>query len=259
MPLFQGSTMNAEVNTGVTIYANRFIKFVGVSSNGGIPLCDLCGANEQPDGVAITKGTAGNLIDFVPVGSWATVEASEAIDASSGPVNLTTAALGKAQVSAPGEKIAGKAFTSASGSGYLVRALIMGGYILSEELGYRTIGGALGTITANTTTRFNLMVAAKNFQVVSFWVAWHAIPASVLGAVTGILKFYDASANAEVDMMDAAKNLETITAKEGSEVTLNDHDELDDGDTLYFEAVSDNADMTGGTGGSWGAVILELE
>lgn len=71
-------------------------------------------------------------------------------------------------------------------------------------------------------------------------------PVSNAGAVTGVLQKYDASANAAVTLT-ASVNLETLTAKEGTAVslltTLTDAQKtLDTGDTLQFVITSGTID-----------------
>lgn len=257
MALFSGMTMTAKVATGQTVAAHRFIKIVGEDT--GIPVVQHSGANERAEGIALEAGTAGADILYVPPSSFASVEASAAIDASSGAVDLASAANGKAAEATVGQKIVGRAYTSATQSGELVRARVMDGGVFTAESGERTFGGKLEDCDDNTTVRSHLFTAAKACTVLAAYVAFHAIPASALGTVLGTLKFWDKSGNAEHDMMDAALDLEGLTNKEGAALTLNTAVDLEAGDTVYFEAVSNNADMTGGTGGSWGVVIQETE
>jgi hypothetical protein len=105
-----------------------------------------------------------------------------------------------------------------------------------------------------------VFTATSNCVVTKAEIAFYAVPASTLGTVLGNLKAYDASGDAEHNLLETPDfDMEGMTAKEGSAFTLQttnpEYLELDAGDTVYLESVSNNADMTGGTDG---ALALEF-
>lgn len=119
---------------------------------------------------------------------------------------------------------------------------------------------ALDDLVASSTTRTMVFTATSDCLLTKAEIAFYAIPASSSGTVLGNLKAYDASGNAEHALLETADfNMETMTAKEGSALTLQatnpEYLELDAGDTVYWESVSNNGDMTGGTDG---ALTLEI-
>jgi hypothetical protein len=124
----------------------------------------------------------------------------------------------------------------------------------------KTATSNLDDLVASSTTRTMVFVATSNCVVTKAEIAFYTIPGSASGTVLGNLKAYDASGNAEHVLQETADlNLEGLTAKEGTAITLQttnpEYLELDVGDTVYYESVSNNGDMTGGTDG---ALTLEI-
>lgn len=118
----------------------------------------------------------------------------------------------------------------------------------------------LDDLVANTTTRTTIFVAPSNLIITKAQIGFYAIPASAIGTVLGNLKTWDASGDVERDLLETADlDMEGFTAKEGTALTLQttnpEYLQLDAGDTVYWESVSNNADMTGGTDG---ALTLEF-
>ena|GEM_PF-2363360 len=113
---------------------------------------------------------------------------------------------------------------------------------------------------ANATTRSAIMAVTQNIKILAARIGFYAKPASTLGTVLGNLKYWDASGDAELNMQAAAdQDLEACVDKEPSAITLSAtaaNVQPDDGDFIYYEAVSNNGDMTGGTDGS---ITLEYE
>jgi hypothetical protein len=123
----KGLVVNGEVNATKTVHANRFVKVVGESADGGIPLVEECGAAEKAHYIAVSGGTEGKIVNMVPPYNYATVETAAAVDASSGPVALTSAADGKGTPATTGNVINAYAYNSASDAGYLVRTWMTDG------------------------------------------------------------------------------------------------------------------------------------
>jgi len=151
-------------------------------------------------------------------------------------------------------------FTTLTSTDYVGGAGKVGSAEVSAQVAAKAASSALDDLVANSTTRTMVFVATRSVTITAAELAFYAIPASTLGTVLGNLKAYDASATAEHNLLETADfDMEGMTAKEGSALTLQttnpEYLQLDVGDAVYWESVSDNADMTDGTDG---ALTLEL-
>lgn len=112
--------------------------------------------------------------------------------------------------------------------------------------------------TANATTYTGVFVAHRAMTITKASVAFVAVPASTLGTATLALTNYDLSATTDDNLLSTATiDLEGLTNKTASDLTLTATSAdlvLADGDYVYATIISNNADMTGGTGG-----VLTLE
>lgn len=151
-------------------------------------------------------------------------------------------------------------FLTLTSTDYVGGAGKIGSAEVSAQLAAKVDSSALDDLVANSTTRTMVFVATRSVTIGAAEIAFYAVPASTLGTVLGNLKAYDASGDAEHNLLETADfDMEGMTAKEGSALTLQttnpEYLELDVGDTVYWESVSNNADMTDGTDG---ALTLEL-
>jgi hypothetical protein len=110
------------------------------------------------------------------------------------------------------------------------------------------VGQCDAAIGNNTTTTYNFgshpAICLINRAVVSAGT----VPAATSGTILGVLKKYDASANAAVSLTDNV-DLEALTANEGTAVTLlatltDAEKTLDTGDTLQFVVTTNNTVTT---------------
>ncbi len=112
--------------------------------------------------------------------------------------------------------------------------------------------------TANTTTYTGVFIAHRAMTITKASIAYVAKPASSAGTVTFALTNYDLSATTDDNLLSTATiDLEGLTNKTTTDLTLTETGAdlvLADGDYLYATIVSNNADMTGATGG-----VLTLE
>jgi len=108
-------------------------------------------------------------------------------------------------------------------------------------------------ITANATAYTGVFVAHRAMTITKASVAFVAKPASTGGGVTLALSNYDLSATTSDNLLSTATiDLEGLTNLTASDLTLTStaaDKVLADGDFVYVTIISDNADMTGGTGG----------
>ena len=112
---------------------------------------------------------------------------------------------------------------------------------------------------ANSTVRTMVLAVGSEATVDSIHVCFHTPPSSDAGTVTLDVKRWKAEADQEVSLLSAAFDLETLTAKESAELTLTETEadlQLAEGDSIYVEVTSDNADMTGGTDGCITIVLV---
>lgn len=107
--------------------------------------------------------------------------------------------------------------------------------------------------TANATVTFGELAAQRAITIKGISVTFHTKPTSALGTVTLAVTNYDLSATADDNLLNAATyDLEGLTNKTTVDLTLTATTadlSLSDGDFIYCQIVSNNADMTGGTGG----------
>jgi hypothetical protein len=146
-------------------------------------------------------------------------------------------------------------FTTVTCDDYVGAAAKVGSAEVSAQVKAKAATSNLDDLVAGTTTRTMVFVATRSVTISAAEISCYAIPASTLGTVLGNLKAYDASGDAEHNLLETADfDMETMTAKEGSALTLStthaEYLELDAGDTVYWESVSNNGDMTGGTDGA---------
>lgn len=106
---------------------------------------------------------------------------------------------------------------------------------------------------ANTTTTTGVFVAHRAMTITKASIAFVAKPTSAGGTVTFALTNYDLSATADDNLQSAATiDLEALVDKTTTDLTLTAVAAdlvLADGDFIYASVVSNNADITGGTGG----------
>lgn len=125
------------------------------------------------------------------------------------------------------------------------------------------VRSAPATLTANTTTTIALgAMPAYRYRIAKACVSCTTVPADADGAITAVLKKYDASADAAVTLCSAV-NLETLTADEAAQITLTAtlteaQRTLDVGDTLKVEVTNDSAAINTQPAGLVFAVDLEL-
>jgi hypothetical protein len=114
------------------------------------------------------------------------------------------------------------------------------------------------TTTANTTSQTGVFVAQRGMTITKASIAYVGKPASAAGTVTLALANYDLSATTSDNLLSAATvDLEGLTNFTASDLTLTATAAdlvLADGDYIYATIVSNNVDMSGGTGG-----VLTLE
>lgn len=114
------------------------------------------------------------------------------------------------------------------------------------------------TVTANSTVYTGVLAVQRDVNVSKASVAFKSAPVSSNGTVTLALSNYDASASAADNLLSTATvSLESLSDNTPSDLTLTSTSgdlQLSDGDYVYVTAVSNNSDMTGGTGG-----VLTLE
>lgn len=107
--------------------------------------------------------------------------------------------------------------------------------------------------TANATVVTGVFAVQRAMTVTKASICYVAKPASAGGAVTLALTNYDASAAAEDNLLSTATvDLEGLTNFTVSDLTLTATAAdlvLSGGDYIYASIVSDNADMTGASGG----------
>jgi hypothetical protein len=107
--------------------------------------------------------------------------------------------------------------------------------------------------TANATATTGVFASGGSWEVSAIEVAFHTIPASGGGTVTIAISNRDASAAATDNLLSTATyDLETLTNLIPTAMTLSATAAdlvLADGDFIFAQIVSDNADMTGGVGG----------
>ena len=123
---------------------------------------------------------------------------------------------------------------------------------ISDPLISTTVSAPLG-VTANATTYTGIEVVKQSKTLSAASVAFYALPASSAGTVLLSLYAHDASGSDTDNLLGAATvDIETGTAQVEKELTLTSTSgdlDLADGDYVYAKVVSDNSDMTGGTGG----------
>ncbi len=100
----------------------------------------------------------------------------------------------------------------------------------------------------NTTTTYSFGSHPAKCYINRAVVSAGTVPAATSGTILGVIKKYDASANAAVTLTDNV-DLEALTANEGTAVallsTLTDAERtLDTGDTLQFVVTTNNTVTT---------------
>jgi len=109
-------------------------------------------------------------------------------------------------------------------------------------------GRCVAAIGNNTTTTYSFGSHPAVCLINRATVSAGTVPASTSGTILGVLKKYDASANAAVTLTDNV-DLEALTANEGAAVallsTLTEAEKtLDTGDTLQFVVTTNNTVTT---------------
>ncbi|MEE9456368.1 MAG: hypothetical protein V3W11_04360 [bacterium] len=199
-----------------------------------------CGAGDE---------TPGHYAQGVGEGYYAgVVEFDDVVYADAGVVGALDGAVG-GSTPADGE------FLVLTCTDYVGGAGKVGSAEVSAQIIAKADSSALDDLVANSTTRTMVFTATRSVTITAAEMAFYAEAASTLGTVLGNLKAWDASADAEHNLLETADfDMEGMTAKEGSALTLQttnpEYLELDVGDTVYWESVSNNADMTGGTDGA---------
>ena len=256
----RGLEVNGEVNASATVHPNRFVKVVGESPDGGIPLVEECGAGEKAHYISVSSGTEGKVVGLIGPGNYASVETAAAVDAASGPVPLAAAAEGKGTPAAAGVIINAYAYESAGDAGYLVRTWmtdgeeVYGGFEAAARV--ILVGGRLKDAVADSAVTTYAWTAPDKCTLKALYAGFADIPASSGGGVVLDAKRWDKSASAEVDLLASTLDCEGLTNKEGAPCTLHGTAAnliFDEGDVLYVTVTSDNADMTDGTDPFWGA------
>lgn len=198
--------------------------------------------------------TPGHYAQGVGEGYFAgVVEFNDVVYADAGVVGALDGAVG-GTTPADGE------FLVLTSTDYVGGAGKVGSAEVSAQIVAKADSSALDDLVANSTTRTMVFTATRSVTITAAELAFYAEAASTLGTVLGNLKTWDASADAEHNLLETADfDMEGMTAKEGSALTLQttnpEYLGLDVGDTVYWESVSNNADMTGGTDG---ALTLEF-
>ena len=110
------------------------------------------------------------------------------------------------------------------------------------------VGRCNAAIGNNTTTTYSFGSHPAKCYINRAVVSAGTVPASTSGTILGVIKKYDASANAAVTLTDNV-DLEALTANEGTAVallsTLSDAERtLDTGDTVQFVVTTNNTVTT---------------
>jgi hypothetical protein len=110
------------------------------------------------------------------------------------------------------------------------------------------VGRCNAAIGNNTTTTYSFGSHPAKCYINRAVVSAGTVPASTSGTILGVIKKYDASANAAVTLTDNV-DLEALTANEGTAVallsTLSDAERtLDTGDVVQFVVTTNNTVTT---------------
>jgi|GEM_PF-1152272 len=110
------------------------------------------------------------------------------------------------------------------------------------------VGRCDAAIGNNTTTTYSFGSHPAKCYINRAVVSAGTVPASTSGTILGVIKKYDASANAAVTLTDNV-DLEALTANEGTAVallsTLSDAERtLDTGDVVQFVVTTNNTVTT---------------
>lgn len=110
------------------------------------------------------------------------------------------------------------------------------------------VGRCSAAIGNNTTTTYSFGSHPAKCYINRAVVSAGTVPASTSGTIVGVIKKYDASADAAVTLTDNV-DLEALTANEGTAVallsTLTDAQRtLDTGDTIQFVVTTNNTVTT---------------
>jgi len=128
----------------------------------------------------------------------------------------------------------------------------------------RIVSLILPVLTKNTTTYYGLMAVERAIRIKKIEVAFYVLPASAAGTVLANVYNWDVSAGADDALQETADfdlEVANMTAKVAKEIpvqttTLANVNDIVAGDFIYLKVVSNNNDMTDGSGG---VITLEYE
>ena len=128
-----------------------------------------------------------------------------------------------------------------------------------DEVSTKKIVSVPITVTANAAVATGIVAIPEDKEQESLEVTFIAPPVSTLGTVVIAVENYDADGAADDNMLDAAtEDIEAAVANTPLALTLTETAAdllLETGDYLKCTVTSDNADMTGATGGTITAVL----